>query len=308
MPETNAISCGGRPMRRARGRSPCTTPKSPQPGHQIGLRSLLKSLGVERQRVGAVMVVIRHSCGLRRVGRAWPALQAPAPARAAARRPRAGWNGIGAAACANDCDPARARRRTCAGCGRAAPGATARRPGPRRTRGEEVAVDLLGHRIEQLRHEQLDAQALGLRAAAAPRGTRRRTLPQLTSAERRVRVALDARTGRGGAAAASSLRKRFSFMRACISPLAVGAPCLVVLDARRRGSCRRACPGWLIGLTPDVGAAGSARSRRSSAPLGRRPLDDLRIARCRSGRPSPCAARSPGRRGRSPASGSARRC
>src|SRR5262249_51321195 len=45
MPETNAISCGGRPMAaRARMRA-VTTPKSPQPGHQMGLRSLLKSPG-----------------------------------------------------------------------------------------------------------------------------------------------------------------------------------------------------------------------------------------------------------------------
>src|ERR1039458_8190260 len=43
MPETNAISCGGRPMFASARVMAVTTPKSPQPGHQMGLRSLLKS-------------------------------------------------------------------------------------------------------------------------------------------------------------------------------------------------------------------------------------------------------------------------
>src|SRR6476469_9762995 len=43
MPETNAISCGGRPIAANARVSAVTTPKSPQPGHQMGLRSLLKS-------------------------------------------------------------------------------------------------------------------------------------------------------------------------------------------------------------------------------------------------------------------------
>src|SRR6516162_8155645 len=43
MPEINAISCGGRPMAASARVRAVTTPKSPQPGHQMGLRSLLKS-------------------------------------------------------------------------------------------------------------------------------------------------------------------------------------------------------------------------------------------------------------------------
>src|SRR5208282_888404 len=43
MPETKATSCGGRPTAANARVMAVTTPKSPQPGHHIGLRSLLKS-------------------------------------------------------------------------------------------------------------------------------------------------------------------------------------------------------------------------------------------------------------------------
>src|SRR6185436_4968761 len=58
MPDTNAISCGGRPSADSARYSACSTPKSPHPGHQIGFRSLLNSLGSMICPAGWMAVVI----------------------------------------------------------------------------------------------------------------------------------------------------------------------------------------------------------------------------------------------------------
>src|SRR6188768_2587581 len=58
MPDTNAISCGGRPIAASARYSACSTPKSPHPGHQIGFRSLLNSLGSIVCPAGGSVVVI----------------------------------------------------------------------------------------------------------------------------------------------------------------------------------------------------------------------------------------------------------
>ncbi len=119
--------------------------------------------------------------------------------RAAARRSRRG--GIGF-------DPLRrqrlrrppARPRTSAGSGRAAPGATAR------PRARACTTRRTPRRPPRPPGRAASARAAsrgGPRARASSSASRATpaTLPQVTSAERRVRVALDARTGRGGASA-----------------------------------------------------------------------------------------------------------
>src|SRR5450432_1940961 len=100
----------------------CTTPKSPQPGHQMGFKSLLKSLTVQLGRAGCRVSTVARFIVAPGVASARLALR---PRRHAARSPLNGdgrdWRRCGRknAAPAED-------RVTCAGCDRAAPGTIAR--------------------------------------------------------------------------------------------------------------------------------------------------------------------------------------
>src|SRR5205814_6093983 len=131
----------------------CTTPKSPHPGHQIGLRSLLKSLAVSGQRevIGSFLWLASVAClplqreryvpqGRRDLGRA-ERIRA-----GAAERLDAGGN-VGEhlqetveLALVRLLDDEAALHR-----------------------GEEAPVHAVRDRIEEPRHEQLDGEAVGAR-------------------------------------------------------------------------------------------------------------------------------------------------
>ena len=171
---------------------------------------------------------------------------------------------------------------------------------------EELRVDLLGHRVEQLRHQQLHVDALLARERHRLARHARRRCPR----RRRASGAC------GSPSIRNRSRRRFSGS-SLREPLVVharvhlaargGRAALVVLDARGQVVAARH-PGVADRADARLGGLEALVVARARPRVGPSPLHAPGTRACRSGPRSPCAVRSPGRRAGSPASGTARRC
>ena len=267
----------------------CRTPKSPQPGHQMGLRSLLKSLGW----YSAALVGVhghRHSSEATDAAGCWSSSSGDCAAARRSRPAGTGWRRCGRAT-----SRPRARPRTSAGAGRAAPGARARRRA-RPHRGEEVAVDAPRRPGRPARAPAASRRGPPPCARAkASRHTPGDRLPQPTSASGASVVALDVEQVLALPCRGASFRNRFSFIAAWTLAAGGGVAVLVVLDA-----------GALVVAALHAGVADGADAVLGEAEArvvlqlglgGAAPLLDGEARGVDAGRPSPCAARSPGRTG-----------
>ena len=160
--------------------------------------------------------------------------------RAAARRPRPAWIGL-APLRASDCTPG-GHVDEHAQDAVQLPLVRLLDDEPGLHRREEVAVDLLGHRDRAASGTSSFTRRPSARASCSASRRTPATLPQLTSAERRVGVAVD---DEEVAPALQRLRACGSASRSCARASRrsrSGAPCSLC-SMPAPGSCRPACPG-----------------------------------------------------------------